>query len=149
MQPTSVSIGTYLKIFALFASFAGLYTLHQLLQIGRNSLTPADIRLLLIVMVFGLAGSLLLIFATFSILLSERILGIIRKFRELPMKKAHGYKLAVDTERITHLELVVTSALERMDRRLQALEEKSGEEQNIPYNLDSDEDFLYRIKPFK
>ncbi len=127
MQFLRVPMEISLRIFVILGSLNGLYVFYQLLQIGRDVLTPADIRLLLMVSVFGLTGSLLLIFGTFILLLGEWVLQILERFRHLQAKKV-GYKLTVDTERITHLELVVTSALERLERRLQVLEEKSGEE---------------------
>ena len=127
MQFLRVPMEISLRILAILGSLSGLYVLYQLLQAGRDVLTPADIRLLWMVSVFGLAGSLLLIFGTFVLLLGEWVLQILERFRHLQAKKV-GYKLTVDTERITHLELVVTSALERLERRLQVLEEKSGEE---------------------
>ncbi|HWP49324.1 MAG TPA: hypothetical protein VNM22_19360 [Candidatus Limnocylindrales bacterium] len=134
MQFLRVPMKISLRIFAILGSLSGLYVLYQLLQVGRDVCTgggpsapTADIRLLWMVSVFGLTGSLLLIFGTFVLLLGEWVLQILERFRHLQAKKV-GYKLTVDTERITHLELVVTSALERLERRLQVLEEKSGEE---------------------
>lgn len=127
MQSLRFPMEMSLKIFVSLGSLNSLYVLYRLLQIGRDVLTPADIRLLLMVSIFGLTGSLLLIFGAFVLLLNEWVLQILERFRHLQAKKG-GYKLTIDTERITHLELVVTSALERLERRLQVLEEKSGEE---------------------
>lgn len=133
MQALRIPIAGCLKILAISGSLGGLYTLYQLLQIGQNTLTPTDIRLLLMVCIFGLTGSLLLIFGALIILLSERLLEVLTRFQNLRMKKAQGYKVTVDSERISHLELVVASALEGIQRRLQVLEEKINEEPFVPY----------------
>jgi hypothetical protein len=117
-----------LKIFAVSVSLGGLYALYQLLEMSRQVLTPEDLRWLLIVTVFGLAGSLLLIFGALAILLSDRLLEVVHKFQDLRTKKAHEHKSAIVSERIGHLELVLTSALEGVDRRLRILEEKFSEE---------------------
>jgi len=144
MQFRRISINGCLQIFAALGGLGGLYAFYQLLHTGRDILTPTDIRWLLTLSMFGLIGSLLLVFGAFVVLLSEHVLEITARFRDLQIKKGHGYKLTIDSERISHLELVVTSALEGLERRLRVLEEKFGEESMAPYSWEAQGEKLSR-----
>jgi hypothetical protein len=117
-----------LKILAVFMGFSGVYILYKLFELAGPMLTPRDIRFLLTISLTVLVLALIVLFVCLALFLFEWWLRLLLQFKKL---KSPDY-LASENERVRHLELVMLSALDRMENRLIILENRLGEEITLP-----------------
>ncbi|MCI0527400.1 MAG: hypothetical protein L0Y56_08140 [Nitrospira sp.] len=117
-----------LRILAVFMGFSGVYLLYKLFELAGPTLTSRDIRFLLVISLAILVLALVVLFVCLVLFLFEWWLRLLLQLRKL---KSPDY-LASENERLRHLELVMVSALDRMENRLFILENKVGEERTLP-----------------
>jgi hypothetical protein len=134
MQKPRNALDDCLRILAGSSSIAGIYVLYRLFELTGSTLTTQDIRLLLTLSMTILILAVALIFAYLVLFLYERLLYVFQQFKKI--KNPDG--LTPQTERLSHLELTMISALERIENRLALLEGRIGEEHVFPVSYEID-----------
>jgi hypothetical protein len=134
MQKPRNALDDCLRILAGSGSIAGIYVLYRLFELTRPTLTTQDIRLFLTLSITILILAVALIFAYLVLFLYERLLYVFQQFKKIK----NPAKFTPETERLSHLELTMMSALERIENRLALLEGKVGEEHVFPVSYDID-----------
>lgn len=122
-----------LRILAVFMGFLGVYILYKLFELAGPTLTSRDIRFLLTISLTVLVLALVILFACLVLFLFEWWLQLLLQLKKL---KSSDY-LASENERVRHLELVILSALDRMEGRLIMLENRMGEELPVEYKCEN------------
>jgi hypothetical protein len=117
-----------LRILAVFMGFSGVYILYKLFELAGPMLTPRDIRFLLLISLTVLVLALVVLFACLVLFLFEWWLRLLLQLKKL---KSPDY-LASENERLRHLELVMVSALDRVEGQLITLENRLGGEITLP-----------------
>jgi len=132
MQKPRNPMDDCLRILAWFGSLTGVYVIYRLFELAGPTITAQDVRLLFILSVTTLILAVAALFVYFLLFLSERLFLVLGQFRKIKSPD----RLTPETERLSHLELTMVSALERMENRLALLESKVGEEHIFPVSYE-------------